>query len=445
MADTEDEPIIRAYIDRMLAIAKDDDEPDQAMLESIASELGLSDEDVQRANRLAADHHTRARHFLGLKRWDDALAELAQATALRPHDVDMRVDLAEAYVSRWEAERNGDDKVAAERLIRKVIEHEPDRKVAYTLLSRLDQRRSVRVPRVGIGVGAAIVVLAVILVSLDDGFLRPDKMLAKLWRQWNRSPVTQTVVPNEAPTKAPDTSSAPVTEVDIPLRLVSTGKGQGLSAVVRQSRLTRHQDPSLYNYALLLTNNGRTEIKKLGVQLTFRSAKGEALGIEKIDLINSADPPWRPGDEYAKGDMRLVPLATAAVDAEIVLRDEVAAPPSYAPASPQSVVWDAPKPSHISLAFRKRRETLKAIWSGGNKTFEGHYEVHNQGQGAINELAVTADILDRQGKRLKSKSRSIVYGNGRELAPGHVRAFQLFEFSLPETAEQVRLRVTEVQ
>jgi hypothetical protein len=233
--------------------------------------------------------------------------------------------------------------------------------------------------------------------------------------------------------------------LDIPLRWVTTGKGQGLSAVVKHSRLTRHRDPSLYNYSLMLTNQGRTEIQKLSMQLTYRSVNGVSLGTRKIDVINSADPPWRPGDEFAKGDMQLVPLSTAAVDAEVVLRDEVAAPNAYGQSQPMAVTWSETKPQHVTLAFAKRRETLKASWAAGTKTFEGHYEVRNRGQGAITALEITADILDRHGAVLKTKSRTAVRGQGLELAPGHVRTFQLWEWQLPETADHVRLRVTEVQ
>jgi tetratricopeptide (TPR) repeat protein len=436
MADTDDEPIIRAYIDRMLAIADADDEPDQAMLESIATELGLSADDVRRANGIAADHHKRARHYIEVSRWDDAIAELTQAIALRPQEPDVRFALAEAHAGRWADDGRSADKQQAERAIRKVLEQQPDRKEAYALLQRLDKPRSGRRNALWIGM-AGVVGLVAVMVSLDDGFLRPDKMLRKALRSATRPAVVA------GQTAGSDYS--PVSEVDIPFQWDDSDKGQGLRASVRVSRLTRHKEPSLYNYAVLLTNQGHAVIDKLTVRLTYRSSGGAPLKEETVELLNSAYVPMRPGDELATGSMRLVPKETASVKASVVMRDEVEAPAAFEPGTPEPVTWTVAKPGHVAIDVRKRYESLKPFLAGDKKSYEGHFELHNLGKGAISELEMAADILDRQDHVLKTLTRSVVLGRGRELGPGHVCTFEFFEFLGPTASDHVRLRVTDVR
>jgi hypothetical protein len=133
----------RDYIRQALEVqqgenAADDAPPD---LEAVARELGMSDADMAQVEQVAKEHLERGSGYCRHHQWDEAIAELSTAAALRPTDVGTLHLLAEAYAGRWRGgSKKLSDRAEAERVAKRCIELKPDYEPPFALLEELDAK-----------------------------------------------------------------------------------------------------------------------------------------------------------------------------------------------------------------------------------------------------------------------------------------------------------------
>ncbi len=141
---------IENYIQRVTQLTQSGEKiPTNEELEKIVTHLGISSEEIKTAQKQSQAHFTRAQGYFKLKHWDDAIAELQEAIALNPSNLEILNLLANAHLGRWYAQHHRDDEAEMRRRIKQCLEIKPDAQESLTLLAKLDvaiqkhQRRQV--------------------------------------------------------------------------------------------------------------------------------------------------------------------------------------------------------------------------------------------------------------------------------------------------------------
>lgn len=161
-ASFDDESILQGYLARLMTM-QDQRESwlEEADLRTAAHDLGLSDEDLARLQATTEAHRERGHRFVERRLWDEAVAAFRQAAALSPFDAALALELAEAYLGRWQASGAETDRAAADRYAHRALELDTGQEGAYEVLRQL-KRQPIRSE----GPPAAKVRLSMILLGL---------------------------------------------------------------------------------------------------------------------------------------------------------------------------------------------------------------------------------------------------------------------------------------
>ncbi len=153
--------VIDNYIQRVTEWSQSSQRiPTTEELENIAAELGIDPEEIQASQKQSHDHYVRAQGYMRLKHWNDAIAELQEAVAFNPSNLDMLVSLASAHMGRWEAHHRKDDEVNIRLRIRQCLVIKPDCDEALNLLAKLSnilKWRNRILAAIGVGIGGVCV------------------------------------------------------------------------------------------------------------------------------------------------------------------------------------------------------------------------------------------------------------------------------------------------
>ncbi len=171
--------VINNYIQRVTEWSQSSQRiPTTEELENIAAELGIDPEEIQAAQKQSHDHYVRAQGYMRLKHWDDAIAELQEAVAFNPSNLDMLVSLASAHMGKWQGSYRREDENNIRLRIRQCLVIKPDCEEALNLLARLSNTikwRNRIITALGVGLGG-------ICVGIGGVFLLGDSQ--PLW--WQR-------------------------------------------------------------------------------------------------------------------------------------------------------------------------------------------------------------------------------------------------------------------
>ncbi len=152
MADDRQQQRLQLYIERVTALQA---ERGRALelhdMKEIARELGMSEEDIAAADSAARAHLDRGLRHNFHRRWDDAIVELREATALDPMNIEALHALALAHKERWLVLGDPEDRRQAAELARQSVALDPAHDPSYLLLNDLDT------PRQGGGAGSAVI------------------------------------------------------------------------------------------------------------------------------------------------------------------------------------------------------------------------------------------------------------------------------------------------
>jgi len=288
--------MVRQYVDRVLRLRaeREEDLLDASDLEDIAREVGLTDDDLAAVHDEVREHRTRASGYLRHGMASDAVAELDQAAALAPWDIELQMELASALTTAW---AEGDRKVhdRAERLTLKVLDADPGRDDAFDLLQKL----------------------------------------------------------REPP--APASDFAPEPRVGS-LPVAFTEPTHDLEFLTWESSHEVYDDAAYCAFMGWIRNGGTAELARLTCSIVMRGS-GKELVEEKAYLISSG-PALRPGDTRrftaTIGGPR---WDVETIDLHITTLDSKPGASSY-PASPLvDFAWGAQCPAGVELEIRERSRT----------------------------------------------------------------------------------------
>lgn len=129
---------IRNFISQLVLL---DEEPDdllsQQELREIVLELGYDESDLERLERTAKAHRTRADNYRQIGRLNRAASEYSVALAMEPEDIPTQCAYAEVLFERHKAEGDPQDLKLALRLAEQCVEIEPGFNPAYQLMGEI--------------------------------------------------------------------------------------------------------------------------------------------------------------------------------------------------------------------------------------------------------------------------------------------------------------------
>jgi hypothetical protein len=143
---------------------------DEEAVRRVAQELGMSDEDLQKAREDSRARKLRAQTMRSAGAVDEAIAELEIGYGLNPLDLEISYALADALYLRSQKNASHDDWERAKKLVLEVIDAAPAQKEAPGLLNAIVNNdpakksdNSIPIAIIVAGAAAVLVVAGVVL------------------------------------------------------------------------------------------------------------------------------------------------------------------------------------------------------------------------------------------------------------------------------------------
>ena len=144
MKESSDRPV-ENYIERITAFSHNFQRiPTSEELDKIVSELGITDEQISLIQTESQAHFIRAKSYIKLKQWDDAIEELQEGISLNPFSLEMISCLGEAYMGRWQIKHKREDAINIQSTAKKCLQIKPDCQITMSLLHRFNNSRKWR-------------------------------------------------------------------------------------------------------------------------------------------------------------------------------------------------------------------------------------------------------------------------------------------------------------
>jgi tetratricopeptide (TPR) repeat protein len=148
------------------------DDVDAATIDAIARDLGMSDDEILAARAEGQARQQRARALRQRGLFDEAIAELDQAHAWNPLDVETMTDLADCLVRRARKTNDASDYERASRLCHHALRAAPANREAPALLQQMQMNplratTTLSMPMIiGLSVASTLLALAIALAVL---------------------------------------------------------------------------------------------------------------------------------------------------------------------------------------------------------------------------------------------------------------------------------------
>lgn len=424
----ETQRIIERYLELVQPERKE--EVDQAELEAIARELGVTEDEIRAGEAAASDHATRGRLHSAHGLHDDAVRELGAALALRPFDPEIRRGLAEVLVARFEANNEPQDASLARSLALQVIDTSPDDKEAYALLERLERARRQESP---LGSWRAL------LVGLVLVFGAGIAIFAWIAEAPPPSPEVKVHVPKGPPPVSPKATQPSNTLGDsasgeVSVAFEARGKLKGFTFEATRSRFERYATGALsYKLHAELSNTSAYALTLLTLKFDLIGDDGSVLHTSIKKVLRPDEPVHRPGDVLAWSHLFFDKEAGASgplpKTLKVTLSDVVTEPKvDYPESRPLPVSWlidqGAFKLQVRQRSFRANDSPLLFGPDKGKFYSELVLEVENTGQ-AMRQLKVRATWLDDGGASLGATERFVIGPIDAPLPQGRSRLYRL--------------------
>ncbi len=433
---SQEKSIVAGYIEQVDSARSRAGTLSEGDLHSIASELGLSAEDLAEVEQIAADHLTRGEGYLQHDLLEEAIEELTLAVGLRPLDAAPALLLARAHAARWRREGRTADRERATVLAHRSLALDPESQEAYALLGTLKPARSSRSR-------LAALIAAVVLVALLGG-----GVLAGLMVRAPAPPATPEVTapaevsPAVSPSRVAGKSSLPVT-------VVPSSILPDLTLDTWSSELQQLSDSASFRLSSELVNGSDQLLKSASGELLLIAQDGSVVYQKSFDILGSYHPRLRPGDRHAfYHNTYLSPLPEGyqtPVRAEVRITEVSAlqAAASYPEAEAVPLDWDVPHPAELEVSLHQRSSTAQPSLSG--VFHRGEYEVRTTPQsGSIERLKLRITYLDADGGIIGTDESYAVASSEPPMPPGSVRLVGFIE-SLSAAPAEVRISVIDVR
>ncbi|NEO25383.1 MAG: hypothetical protein F6K03_00420 [Kamptonema sp. SIO4C4] len=401
----------------------------QADLEAIALELGLTPQDLEALRQYATDCLTRAKGYLEYKRWDDAIAELTNAQTVFPLSPEILYSLASAYYGRYQQQQHKRDQQRATRLAKDCLQQQADYPAALELLNQIDASQKPWPKRI-LALGGVLVAM-IAITGLSYSFF------SKMFRSTPPpTPVTGTLPSSE------ETSSVRITDTDenaIPIRF----QQEGILLEIPQSRLNVYPDSAFYKLQGILVNQRNRELAQIEANFTFLDNQGTAIANETQMILRRSHAPLRPSDRHAFNLIQTVPATLAQVQINVNILEQLPAARSYEPSQPIDLVWLFDPPQEVALEAKERTHTQRNY--SETVTHQAIWEITNTGEVGLRLVKMQVKFYDQKGDLLESRDRFLVSSSEPPLLPGETRLLKSLLTGLDTEFTRYELAVVEAQ
>lgn len=447
---TDPHQALHAYLERVIALRDAHERSlDHDELRQVAREVGLSDADVERAARAAADHLERARGFVDHRLFDEAIAELQHACVLVPDDPQILHRLATAYAARWERDQNPADLREAMARCKAVVTIDPGHSAAYELLGRLNAQTT-RTPTASSPRVAVFALALVVLVATGAGaffIIAQDSpaQTADPQAQIGHPPATKTLL--NAPPPPPDAQSLPVeTSGNIEVRLVrSEGRVPIVLSEVYAERFSYPTGTFFKLNGLFTHESFELELHEVQARLQGFNEAGEPLGVPMpLAIKPSYMPALRSGDALAFRHQMATSAELASVEILIESTKAQPAPSSYPPSPAiEATVQPGPDGMTPELAFRERRFEITTNDLLDRRSMRLHLEVENTGTHLLELVRLRVDLINEAGEVVDERLSYLTSSGYPAFAPGQTRLGAILVADLAKSVADYRVTVVE--
>lgn len=133
--------LIQSYIQKVLKLQQEQKQRplDQSEMQSIASELGLTEQDLAFIEKKYNDYIARGQGYSRYEDWDSAIEEFEQAFELNPASVDALYGLANGYKHIWQASKDKDTLQKAKEFVKRALQINPTHDASFKLAGELNK------------------------------------------------------------------------------------------------------------------------------------------------------------------------------------------------------------------------------------------------------------------------------------------------------------------
>ncbi|MDB9314150.1 hypothetical protein PN462_13645 [Spirulina sp. CS-785/01] len=400
----------------------------QADLEAIALELGLTPPELETLRQYGGKSLTRGQGYLDYERWEDAITELTQAQMIFPLSPDVLYGLAAAYYGRYQAQQRPQDKETATQLAKDCLHQKADYSAALALLNQIDAapkpwRR--RILTWGGVVGGMITIMGLSYALFSQMFYSTQPP----------TPVTLT-----SPESLKESSSLVVTDTDedaIPIRF----REANLLLEVPQSRLNVYADAAFYKMQGILVNESQEELAEIEAKVRFLDNQGEMMAEETQMILRRSHAPLRPTDRHAFSLIKAVPPTLAQVEIDFNILEQFPAARAYESSQPLELVWLLDKPQEVNLAVKERTHTQRNYTE--TVTHQAIWEITNTGEVGLRLVKMQVQFFNQAGEVLEKRDRYLVSSSEPPLLPGETRLLKSILTGLETEFSEYQLAVVE--
>ncbi len=451
-----DDKSLSEFIERASRLSRERSERlSRDEVRAIALETGLSEEDLEEADRQGRQAMQRGEEFMARKRWSDAIAELEDAVALLPSRSEPRVLLGRSYAGRFLATGDKAARRRAEEIARRCLKTEPDNEGAYEVLDLIAAEVPGGVAHGEEGSKISVTGLVVAAVFGGAGLLGLLMVVAGVFwlaaevEEYEPSGATEpfdrfaeaeeTLQEVEMPEV--DDSRRGTHELDVELQ---DETDFGLDIDVRSSTLDVYRDSSFYRLKAMLINDGEYELDELRAKVEFFDGNEQLIATSSDErILDSHEATLRPGDVHGFGL-----LIRANPDAERVRLiydwgDGTPAGTDYSSSSPVDIEM-GPDHSQWKLEVAERSQYWRQTPIGEGGFFRAAFEVTNDGGGPIRLLKVEVEFFDAGGSKIGGSGTYVVASGEPPMLPGETRLFSSIS-STSEDYDHYRLSVASMR
>lgn len=346
--EKENDENLRHFIDR-LENWPEDEPPSAAELRQLRVEIRLSEKDRDKLELLAENHMRRARSALAGNSYDQAAAELARASQLRPMDSRPRVELAGVYLQRsLERGYGRNDRIRAIKLAKKALELNPGDMEAKSFLNEYR-----RMNADFLAVKYKKYIFPSILLVLILGLM--------IW--WQQDWIVNLVQGDSAYTApinppASNKIEGGTRDVDVDAQGLNGGN---LETEIVKAIVGRRNDSSFLNIQGRIGTSGN--LGELKLLIRGSDSEGNTLFTVPWTVRDATDPILITGDSEVLSVFRWLEDSETDVDRLELSPFEMGMPdtvPIWNPVIPE-VVWESARPDGASLEAEIRNfETIEA-------------------------------------------------------------------------------------
>jgi hypothetical protein len=442
--ETNDNPLLEKYIARLLELQQASVEQlTQAEMQEIAKEIGLTEQDLKDAEKIAADSLKRADTYQQVGKWNEAQRELQLAIDIQPFNPEVQYQFANFYFEKWKKLKQKADMQAMELHIQNILAKVPNHASAIQLMTNFqtEQQKNKRVKRWKRGfasVGISVLALGLLAFLKIIGVFDPN------------------------PTGFEGRT------YQIPVEFVPNKEAEGVMIEIDYCQIQHSEyvgTNSIGYQCLVRISSQKFEIETLRLKAEFLDSQNKVVATDDfVWVVNANSEMDMHKDRFRIQPNDVLPLSFNEGIGMIYFKENhpseikkmrflvdiinrympPASYPTY-PAIPFS--WVSVAPDYLSFDVRERLNYVAEESENTNTVHILNVEITHTGSSPCRELVLELDWIDENNKVVSSKEIPLISLKHRPLLPKERLIFSEInycrppEFPFPKAFTKYHLKV----